>query len=74
MITKPINPHGSFSGVTVHENAEFLYQSKEASDSVRWGYNDYTVVAAFGLWSFTSLSFMILPALISLLLIPRRAT
>ena len=74
MINQPINPHGSFNGVTVHENAEFLYQSKEATHAVRWGIADYCVLIPFGIWGFTSASYMILPALVSLLYIPRRVT
>lgn len=67
--------HGEFNGVTTHENAQFLYQSNQANWVLKWGYSDFTSVGLFGCWLLIPhASYTILPALISLLFIPRRWT
>ena len=65
--------HASFSGVSLHENAKFLYQSKHAEWAVTWGYADWAVLLTFAAWAGGS-HFALLPMLISFAFVPRRWT
>ena len=43
--------HAAFSGVALHENAKFLYQSRQAKWAVRWSYADWSIVFTFAAWA-----------------------
>ena len=65
--------HASFSGVSLHENSKFLYQSRQADWAVTWGYADWTVLGSFAAW-LGGVHYALLPMLISFALVPRRWT
>ena len=67
------DPHASFSGVSLHENAKFLYQSRHAAHAVRWGYADWGIVFSFCAWAAGS-TVALLPMLVSFAFVPRRWT
>lgn len=67
------DPHASFAGVSLHENAKFLYQSKHAPWAVTWGYADWTILIAFAAWAAGS-NIALLPMLITGAFVPRRWT
>lgn len=67
------DPHGQFNGVTTHENAIFLYQSKHASHTLKLGYADFAPIFLAGTWLFAPAgNLALLPFLITTLYMPRR--
>jgi len=71
--TQVRDPHGEFNGVTTHENAVFLYQSKHASFALKWGWADFTVAGLIGCWAFVpGGNIALLPMLVSFMFMPRR--
>lgn len=75
--TQPVkqvqDDHASFSGVALHENAKFLYQSRQAEHAVSWGYADWAVLFSFSAWAAGS-HIALLPMLVSFAFVPRRWT
>jgi hypothetical protein len=72
-VSSVVDDHASFSGVTLHENGKFLYQSRQADWAVAWGYADWGVLFAFGAWASGS-HIALLPMLVSFAFVPRRWT
>lgn len=64
--------HGSFNGVTLHENAKFLYLSRNAANAVKWSkVADWAVVISFLAWG-SGQHLSLLPMLIFAAMSPRR--
>ena len=72
-VNNVVDTHASFEGVQTHENGIFLYQSHQAKDAMLWSYADYTVIGSFAGWMLVN-NVLMLPALVSLLYMPRRWT